>query len=302
MIQSSGLAEQTVKGAGKGSTTRQILPEEAVKLVKMLKDEARGKVKMPDRTAYPSETSDLESLNDHNGVPHEGYYMIDDEEKVKKEFYLNLYFSQNADENSSIQSALSDIYNVEDVEYLSSEYPVGAAGDEADFVVSFKKDEDTARYRLIIFDFKKDKVNNKSLAETMLYVPWIAQAFVQFSEPKVESLEIVSVLVGGDKTEQGKYALRRTEEYSFTEEYVSGIETKVEVKSSRVLTYSAKNTVVRNGDQYATELGFKDVPDEFEKVPWPHLKGLCKSDLDWIMNEIWNPAKKKEEMELSGNP
>jgi len=276
-------------GAGKGSTTRQILPEEAAMLTRWLRDEARGDVDYPARRNYSTPSDQLEPLSDHNDAHHDGMYMVGDSGKLAKELYLNIYFAQNAERKSAFQREIPDVYNIEDVEHFSTEYPIGAAGDEVDFVVSFKDDQKD-RYRINLFEFKKGKINNRCLGEMMLYIPWITQSFSQFPKPEITEVEVVPILVGYGKTERGKYALRRTEQYSFTETYVSGNKVETTVTPSRVLLYDTKNIATKNGDKYAQNLEFEEVSGDCEKVNWPHLKGLCKSDLDWVMDEIWNPA------------
>lgn len=271
-------------GAGKGSTTRQILPEEAAKLVRLLIDEARGPVKKPDREEYPTPEENLEKMKDHNLAPYDELFMVDEEEsELANEFYLNVYFALKVDKNSSLQRTLSDVYNTKHLEYFSSEYPLGAAGDESDFLITFKKSPTEARYRALHFEFKKGELTNEHLAELMLYVPWIAQACTQFSDPEVEEFEIIPILVGNDKSE----TLKSTEEYSFEEEYLVGSKKNITVRSSRVLLYSPTQIVEKGNSKYTKDLEFEEVTGGCEKTNWPHssLKYLSKSDLDWVLKE-----------------
>jgi len=283
-------------GPGKGSTTRHILPEEAEKLVRFLKDEvdaAGEEVDLnPTRKEYPTDEENLEEVKDHNQAQYRQYFKLaEDSDQLAAEFYLNLYFSLNADKKSSISQTLSDVYELKNLEYFSSEYPTGAAGDESDFLITFRKDSGSPRHRILHFEFKRGKVKNKTLAELMLYVPWIAQAMTQFSKPSVEEIDIVPILVGYEKTERKPHDLKRTEEYSFSEKYIGGRKIKFTVKPSRTLLYEPKDEKKINGERYTTDLDFIEVSNECKKVEWGHLKGLSKSDLDWVRKERWDPKE-----------
>ena len=276
-------------GAGKGSTTRQLLPEEAVKLVRLLIDEAKRaseNFEKPEKRDYPSPPQRIEEVKDYMGVPHR-FLSIDNHGRVKPEMLLNLYFSLNANKKSSLSETLSDVYELPMLEYFSSEFPLGVAKDESDFLILFKEGKTGPRFRALHFEFKRYELENRTLAELMLYVPWIAQVCTQFAEPAVEKFEIVPILVGNRKAMN----LKSTKEYTYKEKYLVGPEKEIVVRSSRVLLYEPVDVFQESGNSYAKNLSFRDVTHKCKKVNWdPNLKGLSKSDLEWVLQERWSPT------------
>jgi len=179
-------------GPGKGSTIRTLLPEEAAKIGYMLATEDGQSLENVECRQYPGNVG--KPIDDYNGMPHLLRARIEGRDLVlEHEFHLNLYFAMNIDRaGSPIQRELQ--IPLSEVEYWTTELPWGYTGDTADFVLSLW-DDAKGRYKIYIFEFKKDVVDVEALAEVILYVPWVVQVLTQF---RAETSEVIvqPVLVG----------------------------------------------------------------------------------------------------------
>jgi len=164
-------------GRGKGSSIRQLLPEEYHRLVKMLLTEpgqAPSKV-------HPKCPPSGGPLKNPDGTNLEQFVFFN--EIVLEELALNTAFSlQLHNSQSSLWQALwssvpfkrSEVY----LEYASSEFPWGYTGGTSDFVLVFRdRDRSTCRRHVVLFEFKRDAINVEAVIQVWLYVPWVAQVF-----------------------------------------------------------------------------------------------------------------------------
>jgi len=181
-------------GAGKGSSIRTLLPEEAAKIAFMLATEDFQRIDDSNcEQKYPGSTNT--PIKDHNDVEvkyprakHDGRKWI-----LEHEFHLNLYFSLNIDNQ---KHHLQNVLNIplQKIDYWTTEFPWGYTGDTSDFVLSCWDDE-KGRYLFYLKKKKKDVVDKKALAETLLYVPWVTQILTQFRH-ETRSIEIIPVIIG----------------------------------------------------------------------------------------------------------
>jgi len=180
-------------GAGKGSSIRTLLPEEASKIAFMLSTEDQQRVIDPPINKYPGESR--EPIKDHNDVEckYPRIFKKGNTFYLEHEFHLNLYFSRNIDDQTNCIHSLLNI-PLNKVDYWTTELPWGYTGDTADFVLSCWNNG-CGRYKIYLFEFKRDLVDKKSLAEVLLYIPWVVQTMTAFSDETVD-VEVIPVLVG----------------------------------------------------------------------------------------------------------
>jgi len=152
---------------------------------------------------------------------------------LEHEFHLNLYFALNIDKpGSPIARELN--LPLDKVEYWTSEFPWGYTGDTADFVLTLW-DDTHGRHVIYLFEFKKDIIDKRALAEVLLYVPWVVQILTQF-RPETVQITVYPVLVGA--TTSLRYV---PASYSFKMRFftVPGVK-DVTVESPQVLEYEIR--------------------------------------------------------------
>jgi uncharacterized protein (DUF983 family) len=229
-------------GPGKGSTIRTLLPEEAVKIAYMLATEDSQAIEHPTVQQYPGSTGG--QITDYNGKPVELLRAVRSEGRrrweLEHEFHLNLYFAMNIDNpSSSVQHVLR--IPLGEVDWWTTEFPWGYTGDTADFSLTLW-DDHRGRYAIYLFEFKKGDVDKKSLAEVLLYVPWVAQVLVN-QVTYSNAVEVYPILVGVDcklRYVPDGYSL------DFNYAHIPALNTpvkslRIEVKPPIVLKYDIKN-------------------------------------------------------------
>jgi len=245
-------------GPGKGSSIRTLMPEEAAKISFMLATEDAQSIENVEPKDYPGDTS--APIDDYNEQP-ATYLRARDVRGVlvlEHEFHLNLYFAMNIDNpNSPIQRELRIPLNSTD--YWTTEFPWGYTGDTSDFVLTLW-DDDKGRHTIYLFEFKKDMVDKKALAETLLYVPWVTQVLTQF-RPETTEIKVYPVIVG-------KYIQLRfvPESYEYKIRYfTTGITKKIIVESPIIVQYTIKRAkslqdkAGRGAIYYVEELDLKRI-------------------------------------------
>jgi len=155
-------------GAGKGSSVRQLLPEEAVKITRMMLSEAGQKISFPQKVDYKFEKKEI--LNE------DGTKVTDLELRpvnrlikiVAQEHMLNFDIACSIDDrNSSFVKQLGNEFDIGEMEYVSSEFPWGYTAGESDFIVVFKNN--TGRYKVFIMEFKRDWIDDATMIQVSLY-------------------------------------------------------------------------------------------------------------------------------------
>ena len=239
-------------GAGKGSSIRVLLPEEAAKVAYMLATEDSQTIDTS--TCNPSRPAQ-QPVCDFNGVEvrfprvrrARGTW------QVEHEFHLNLYFSRNIDNPNSPIVRLLNI-PLDRLEFWTNELPWGYTGDTCDFVAALW-DDDLGRYKIYLFELKKDVIDKKALAQTLLYIPWVVQVLTQF-RPETTNVEVQPVIVGLQTT------LRALPQpYNLTLKFLTCSQPKnVRVITPILLLYKAVNVFQRNSINYASDIDFSVYP------------------------------------------
>jgi hypothetical protein len=184
-------------GPGKGSSIRTLLPEEATKIAYMLTTEDGQGIDDVKVQPYPGAG---QPITDHNAQPATLLRAVHGGKRkgwvLEHEFHLNLYFAMNIDApGGSVQQALK--MPLDKVEWWTTEFPWGYTGDAADFTLTLW-DGSRGRYAIYLFEFKKDDVDRRALAEVLLYVPWVAQVSMNAPLCCGREVEVQPVLVGKD--------------------------------------------------------------------------------------------------------
>ncbi|RLI82955.1 hypothetical protein DRP04_02720 [Archaeoglobales archaeon] len=259
-------------GPGKGSSIRVLLPEEATKVAYMLAtedpqsiDENLCKYDYPGKTDNP--------IADHNNI--ESRYprvkRVGNRYVLEHEFHLNLYFALHIDDPYHSLNKLLGV-DISSVDYWTNEFPWGYTGDTADFVLSLWNDVE-GRHTIYLFEFKKDIVDKKSLAEVLLYIPWVVQVMTQFRHETTD-IVVQPVIVG--KKFNGLFALPR--DYGFQLKFFTSSKSKnVTVRTPILLQYDVNGVfrvkdVYTNRDiYYAEDLDFRVIRKPTRAITPPPL-------------------------------
>lgn len=275
-------------GAGKGSSIRQLLSEEAVKLTGMMLSEPGQKVSIPKKILYPNPR--LPILNPEgnsaeymeiNKRPIAGDYFV-------KELSLNYYIAKTIDDpNSAIGKILSNVIDFENLEYFSSEFPWGYTAGESDFICSFRNEN--GRYKIIPLEFKRDWIDDDAIIQVSLYVPWVIQVMSQFAVPPPKEIEIIPIAIGM----RLKAGTSRPKPYKYTASFNSGVKVNVDVKSPIVLEYTPINLQNLSGKAFAKDLTFTDKSSNLNEINWTPPIGIVTSQVEreWVRKTSWKDAK-----------
>ena len=270
-------------GAGKGSSIRHILPEEAIKLTRLLFSEPEQEIISPQSSPYPSQSR--ETIRNDDGTESIYPRLLEDRRTLQHELHLNLHIARTIDmAGALIQEALGDALIASQMEYWGSELPWGYTADTADFVCTLR--DGGSRYRLLIFEFKRDDIDDNALVEVMLYSYWVPQICTQFAEPPVTEVEVVPVLIGRRNT-----LTRLPQDFEFPAKYLVGPPKTIRVLSPRVLEYSPTEVFQNpsSGRHYARDLHYIDVTEQIGRIEWKPPEGVATTSVEreWVEG-LWN--------------
>jgi len=279
-------------GPGKGSSIRQLLPEEAIKLTRLFLTEPGQKISFPKKIQYPNPK---QTIINEDGTPAshlEVNIRPTAGDMVRNELMINFHLSCTIDQaNSSIQKALGKHFNQNDLEYFSSEFPWGYTAGTSDFVCSFAKNG--KRYKIIVMEIKKDKADDGAVIQTSLYVPWIVQVFSQFADPQPQNLEVVPVFIG-----------RRLDPrtcipspYTYKVKFNFGGVVNVSVTSPIYIEYKPVDICKVNNTYYAKDIIYTNKSSLLKnrQINWKPPVGTVTSEVEraWVRKNSWAQARKK---------
>ncbi len=245
-------------GQGKRSSIRTFLPEEAAKIAYILTTvENQETDTLIHSMDYPGKID--QSIMDSNSVQISNFLIKKgttgkDIWSVAYEMLINLYFSLNIDNPDHPLTEILEIPN-EKIDYWTSESDWGYTGGTADFLLSCWGKEN-GRYKIYLFEFKKDRINLDALSKILIYIPWVAQVLTQFRD-ETHEIELIPVLVGRKCTL--KYLPSC---YNIKLVFFSTTDKNLKVQSPIVLNYIPQNVFSVKNDNYAKNLIFtrEDLP------------------------------------------
>jgi hypothetical protein len=276
-------------GAGKGSSIRTLLPEEAAKIAYMLATEDSQEI--DEEACSKKYPGNAQPIADHNciEVKYPRVKKVGRDWFLEHEFHLNLYFSLHIDDHAhQLQSVLN--MPLREVDYWTTEFPWGYTADTADFVVSCWNEEN-GRYRIYLFEFKKDFIDKKALAETLLYVPWVTRVMM-LSRHETTNVEAVPVIVG--RRSRINYLPK---DYTLKLSLFGGRHSKnITVKTPLILEYEpvnifrVKDNYSGNTSYYASDIVFsqKTLPTRLIR-PLPATYTTTEVEKEWVVDQFLAP-------------
>lgn len=274
-------------GAGKGSSVRQLIPEEAVKLTRMMISEPGQVTNRPARVRYQFPKSDVKN-EDGTPATHLEVRGVRTP-RVVFEHMINFDVARQFDvSGSSLARALGTEYDISRIEYASSEFPWGYTAGEADFVISLSRNG--RRSRIYIMEFKADRINDAAVIQVSLYARWVCQVMCQFAKPRVDSIEIVPVVIGR-RLDPGT---TRPHQFNFSASYNSGARVDARVESPLYIEYEPQGIYTANDKKYATSLRYQNLSSRLPQISWEPAPGVVTSQVerDWVETTSWTTAKR----------
>ena len=245
-------------GAGKGSSIRTLLPEEASKIAYMLATEDSQSLDRDPVGHYAGTSASI--IADHNGVDVALPRVKVSGKRVVKvilehELHLNYYFARTIDDPSHPLPKMLGL-PLSEIDYWTTEFPWGYTADTVDFLVSCWN-KTSGRHLIYVFEFKRENIDRDALAEVLLYVPWCVQICTQYLDD-TGTVEVVPVLVGRKVT-----LSKLPADYDLTLNFITSKSARhVAVRTPRTLEYEPIDlfwqTDVHSGSRqyYAKDLRF----------------------------------------------
>lgn len=242
----STLIFRKIYGAGRERSVNPVLPEEAVKLRRLLdRAEQDGKnqiVPRPPAKPVPSPVKPISAYFDlQNQLPLDrrgDTYLYTDDGSLIYETILEFWIVQELSKDPTrITNQLVNLQG-ETVEWFSNQVLFGIGGEKSDVLV-LTRDDEGLRTRAIVIELKKDVINNDTLSQVKAYAYWIAQ-LVTAQARIARPFTITPVAIGHRVTR----STQPFESFSFSIPYDQPLEVRVE--SPCVYTYTvdtAANTL-----------------------------------------------------------
>jgi hypothetical protein len=256
-------------GLGKGSSIRQLLPEEAIKLVRLMLSEPEQRISLPEKVPYPNPKQPMLNID---GTPAEHmeihFRPILGLHDLWYEDMLNFHIARVFDdENSSFVNCLRPLLeNMSwgNLEYASSMFPWGYTAATSDFVLAFNNG--SFRDTVFVLELKRERVDDYAFIQTSLYVPWVVQVLAQSATPPPPRMKVIPVVVGLDLRDN----VAAPQAYQYTTHFNSGVEVMVDVSAPRFLRYEAEQiySCLENRSQYCSDIMYTDESERLRSIDW----------------------------------
>ena len=210
-------------GRGRERSVTPILPEEAEKLIRLLRRVNENKTSTFSSDPYAPKTFHRITIN-----------LCDFSEgsRVKYENALMAWMTENIDKNYPV---LRDIVGPpEELEYFGNNVLYGIGGEKVDLLLLHKRNG--VRYKATVMELKKDKIGKRAIDQIEDYSYWIAQLSTANLTHPPEEFELQPVLVGYDVSSNVPSLIERIQERVISISYQSPC--KVRIYKPIVVTYS----------------------------------------------------------------
>ncbi|MEM3709907.1 MAG: hypothetical protein QXL46_03265, partial [Nitrososphaerales archaeon] len=168
-----------VFGPGRERSVTPILPEEAIKLERLLKRVNNNKTSSFPAIPYSKTPKNFITINPGRGP------------KVPYENTLVAWMTRNIDKDYPV---LKEIVGPrEELEFFGNHVLYGIGGEKVDFLCLHKKDQ---RYKATVMELKKDAIDERGVEQISDYSYWIAQLSTANLPYPVNNFIIQPVLIG----------------------------------------------------------------------------------------------------------
>jgi len=282
-------------GPGKGSSIRQLMPEEAVKIARLMLNEPEQRMSVPAKALYPNQ---IQAMTNEDGSPAEHLKIHYKQRTGKHELWhedsLNFHIARVFDNQSSsfcgtLRHALGGI-PWDQLEYASSMFPWGYTAGTSDFVLAFHNGD--FRYSIVVMELKKGIADDDAFLQASLYVPWCVQVLTQFAAVPPPEIRVLPVVIGrglkSDVVKPSSYAYRAI--------FNSGVSVNVAVDSPRFFRYQPVDIYEHSGSHYARDIDYLDESQGLGQISWSPPPGMVTTQVErrWLLTGSWSAARQHE--------
>jgi uncharacterized Zn finger protein (UPF0148 family) len=248
-----------VTGAGRARSAQRILPEEAEKLIRLMKklnEELQSENTETSNYISPSQTLNklvpktLEIKRDTSGV---NLFSVKRDGSFSGEYGLETWMLENIDKGIPV---LKDIVgSLDELEFFGNNVQYGVGGENADILLLHKKAG--KRFKATVVELKKDSVNLDTIdqvlnPEKQNYAKWIGQLVTANCNPEINRLEIQPVMVGSNVTNDAIQRVKDIErnfktfssEIEINYQYRNRTNVKIKVLKPILLSYKVQDNKV----------------------------------------------------------
>lgn len=248
-----------VTGAGRARSAQRILPEEAEKLVRLMKkinNELESENTSTNNYITSQQTINklipptLQIKRDTSGI---SLFIVKRDGSFSGEYGLETWMLENIDKNIPILNEI--IGSLDELEFFGNNVQYGVGGENADILLLHKKNE--KRFKSTVFELKKDDVNLDTIdqvlnPEKQNYARWIGQLVTANCNPTIKDLQIQPVMVGFKITDDAIERIKDIErnfktfskEIEINYQYRNRPNVKVKVLKPILLSYKVENGLV----------------------------------------------------------
>jgi hypothetical protein len=248
-----------ITGAGRARSAQRILPEEAEKLIRLMKkvnEELESENVITSNYITSLQTSSklvlptLQIKRDTSGIL---LFNVKRDGSFSGEYGLETWMLENIDKNVPILSEV--VGNLNELEFFGNNVQYGVGGENADILLLHKKEG--KRYKSTVFELKKDDVNLDTVdqvlnPEKQNYARWIGQLVTANCNPLIEKLQIQPVMVGAKITDDAVQRVKDIErsfktfskEIEINYKYRNKPNVKIKVLKPILLSYKVQNNTV----------------------------------------------------------
>jgi hypothetical protein len=291
-------------GAGKGSSIRHLLPEEAKKLVRLLLKEPGQQVGAPSSHRQPAGLPLAHSSGQPiNLLPTDskGFVLREDE------LYFMItrqLFTDGSAFRRTLQNHLPRGITWEHIEYASSNFPWGYTAGAVDFVIFFR--DSRGRRFIVIIECKKGRVHDETVLQVLLYaertlqVAFLSAPSAAFPDDD-DLVEILPVVIAEDATRPrtGEQRIAIPLSYELRRSYCGGATVKALVRSPLFLRYVPPVASESNNDEYRLLEGFEFQALSLARtmsIQWQPEPGAVGTSVEkeHLLRTSWAEAKTRE--------
>lgn len=282
-------------GAGKGSSIRHLLPEEAIKLARLLATEPDQSVGEPALHLQPQG----DSLSHATGTSITDLPVADGSVAREDELYF-LITQQIFAPGSPMQVALTPHLphgvTWDHLEYAASTFPWGYTAGAADYVLLFRNA--SGRCAIVILECKTGRVNDEAILQVLLYAERVLQ--IAFFSAPIDyfprgNVDIVTVVIasGAKRPRVSDPRVALPLPFSIQRSYLNGPLVTARVSTPLFLVYSFPRRANQANCPMADFRFAQLDPSSTRTIAWSPRTGQVGTavEMAWILKHEWRDAR-----------
>ncbi len=284
-------------GRGKGSSIRHLLPEEAVKLVRLLLSEPEQSIGAPGAQIQPGGPPLAHGNGQSIDLVPMGGGMVSREDELYYVITRQL-LRPNSRLRRALNTHLPEGLTWDHLEYASSTFPWGYTGGTADFVFALR-DEGGRRF-ILVLECKAASAHDEAVVQVMLYIERVFQA-LSLSVPEVaipETTEILPIVIAkwARRPREGDTRLAIPNPYTLARTLLGAVDIEAQVRSPLFLEYVPLTPQGLQNLCPVWDFDFQPLaPDRYAPINWEPPLGAVSTTIEteWILGGSWAAARQE---------